>query len=222
MTYEDKKWRMMATGRTRSYDEIIGIFSTLPSGEFVEKIRGRNHRQFLERYETLGQPKIKKGVKLINRYVDRLSGTPEEIESLAVDRTRLLRVPQKEKLRPPYESQYIQKGAKKEALLIALGRAYHKGGFFPEKGVDGADFILIEMDFMRILTKEMAKETSSVKDILEQQRSFMNNHLGAWVPKYIEMAIPRAETEYYQGWLYFLDGFLEMEKALLGGVAQGG
>lgn len=221
MAYENEKWKMMATARTHSYNEIIGIFSTLPSREFIEKIRGRNHRHFLERYETLGQPKIKKGVKLISRYMDQLSETSEEMEKLAVDRTRLLRVPQKESLRPPYESQYIQKGEKKESLLIALGRAYHEGGFFPEKGVDGADFILIEMDFMRILTKEMAKGTSSVRDILEQQRAFMSNHLGAWAPKYIEMAIPRAETEYYQGWLYFLDGFLEMEKVLLGGAALG-
>lgn len=197
--------RLMAQSRVYAYDTIIGVLNHLPDRDFAEKVRTRDMKRFLQNYQALGQPSITRGAKRILEFINKTDFSEKQIEELAIDRTRILRVPQKGELKPPYESVYCDK-EKKDGLLRGLQRAYISSGYIPVDPKDTADFLLIEMDFLKILIEEGQTR---------QQREFMKEHLGAWAGSYAKAAGETAETGFYKGWMEFLQGFIELEMELL-------
>lgn len=202
---ENKQLQQMAAGRAFSYQTVIGAFRILPDEGFYKAAGSREIQDFLQRYGQLGQPLITAGSRRILKFFEEKQVSEELLESLAVDRTRILRAPQKGSFKPPYESLYCDK-EKKDGLLGRLQRTYIKGGFVPTDSMDTADFILIQLDFMRVLIQS---------GDIRHQKEFMNEHLGVWVPPYAAEARKVAETEFYIGWLEFLEGFLQLEQELL-------
>ena len=202
---EDKQLGQMARNRAFSYQTLIGAFRALPDAEFYKAAGSQEVRDFLKRYEQLGQPSITTGARRILEFFKETKVSESVLENLAVDRTKILRAPQKGKFNPPYESLYCEK-EKKDGLLRRLQRIYIRSGFVPVDSGETADFLLIQLDFMRLLIQ---------KGELKQQKEFLNEHLGAWVPRYTSEAQKIGETEFYRGWLEFLEGFLRLEQELL-------
>lgn len=197
--------RRIAESRVYAYNNIIGILSRLPDEEFLGLVSQDAMIEFLRVYGEMGQPSVSKGVQEILTFVRNMKATEEVIETMAVDRTRIIRAPQKGGLKPPYENQYCDK-KKEGSLLGSLQRAYIKSGYIPVDAKDTADFLLIELDFMKRLI-DMGE--------IEQQKEFMREHLGAWVCSYAQAAADTAETAFYRGWMNFLDGFIQVEKEYL-------
>ena len=202
---DQRQEQQIAHSRVCAYDTIIGTLFCLPDETFLEIIRGQKLHSFLKAYRSLGQPLLSKGADEILSFLETMEPSAALVETLAVDRTKILRVPQKGSMRPPYESQYCAK-EKKEGLLGKLQRAYIESGYIPVDAKDTADFLLIEMDFVKMLIDRGMKE---------RQKQFMEEHLGAWACDYAKAAAEIAETEFYRGWMNFLQGFIRIEMEYL-------
>ncbi len=191
--------------RSYAYDMIIGVLSFLPNKEFLKIHEGKEMKFFLESYKFLGHPLISKGVTQICSYMDKEKEENLKIEELGIDRTKIIRVPQKGRLRPPYESQYCPK-LEKGGLLAKLQKTYIINGYVPVDSKETADFLLIELDFMKKLI---------VNENEEGQKHFMKEHLSSWIPSYTMLAVEEAETDFYIGWMNFLQGYMEVEEKFL-------
>ena len=207
---------VMSAKRAQIYQTFINIFMYLPDEKFRGYIYSSEFEQFLQQHKNLQYPIITKGVTLITNFLSENKGADctELTEKLAVDRTRLIRVPHGIGLKAPYESQY-HKEMKTSYSLQRLTNTYRKAGFIPADSKESPDFFCVELDFMRVSSVRIADEPTKARFILTLQRDFLHEHLGKWVCKYTEDAVSHAETDFYRGWLMLLQGFIEIEKIYL-------
>jgi TorA maturation chaperone TorD len=207
---------IMSAKRAQIYQTLINVFMWLPDDKFHKYIYSPEFKQFLEQHKKLQYPIITKGVDLIEEFLrkNKMANANELLEKLAVDRTKLIRVPYSEGLKAPYESHY-HKEMKTSSSLKRLTAAYRKAGFVPSDAKESPDFFCVELDFMRVLSKSIANEPTEAKALFKLQNEFLNEHLGKWIASYIESATSQAETDFYKGWLLILQGFLEIEKLYL-------
>lgn len=127
-----------------------------------------------------------------------------EIEHLSIDYSRLFVGPF-ELLAPPYGSVYLE-GERRvmgDSTIDARNR-YQELGLDLSGGLKEApDHIAIEMEFMYYL---IFKEIESIEradlesgmDYLQQQRAFLEDHLGAWVSEFADNVEENARTDFYK------------------------
>jgi TorA maturation chaperone TorD len=209
----------MSAKRAQIYQTFINIFMYLPDEKFLDYMYSPELEQFLAQHKKLQYPVITKGADLITNFLHvnkdaRATELTELIEKLAVDRTRLIRVPYSAGLKAPYESQY-HKEMKTSSSLQRLTNAYRKAGFVPADAKESPDFFCVELDFMRVCANRIAEETAEARFLLTLQTEFLREHLGKWLGSYTEDAAQHAETDFYRGWLMILQGFIEIEKMYL-------
>ena len=73
------------------------------------------------------------------------------LTELAVDRTRILRGTGHVDMKPPYEGLY-KKGARFGDSVLGVKQFYRKAGLVPDETVsDSADYLCVELDFMKQL-----------------------------------------------------------------------
>ena len=215
------KDELIAMGQQRAsvYNTIIGALMTLPDDKFLSTVRSADHKAFLESYKELDQPSITKGCDLILGFLDKTKADDQKelLETLAVDRTRLIRTPFKEAYALPMEGQYSSKAPNEgiESSLLALKKNYIAEGYEPDDVGESPDFFAIELDFLRVLALKMAETPDAIPALLLAQKDFLEKHPGRWIKFYVEAAAPHAQTDFYKGWLYFMEVFLELEKDLL-------
>ena len=143
-------------------------------------------------------------------------------ENLGVDRTRLYRgIIPNHSPPPPYEALWIDNAFSATALLQQISNIYLKNGFtLADDTHERFDYIGVELDYLhQLVQKEIAaremKDVEGVRSAIECQSTFWGQHLGKWAPKYITKALEYADTDFYQGHLRMLNGFLELEKKAL-------
>jgi TorA maturation chaperone TorD len=206
----------MNTKRAQIYQTFISVFMYLPDEKFLEHIYAADFGDFLEQHKKLQYPTITNGVDLIRDFLrtNKTTNKNELIENLAVDRTRLIRMPHGTALKAPYESQY-HKEMKTSASLKRITAAYKKAGFVPEGSKESPDYLYVELDFMRVLSNRIASEPAQEKLLLKLQKEFFEAHLGKWFGLYVDEAAIHAETEFYKGLFMMLKGFLEVENMYL-------
>ena len=198
------------------YSFLTESFVRLPDEEFAKNLKAPETLQFLENLKNLKNNKINSGIILIEDYINFLKGQGEEahLESMAVDRTRLIRPVQKGTLKAPYEGLYNKK-ENANTVILNVKKFYKKVGILPHSTAkDSEDFFCTQLDFMRQLCLMEAKESHG--DAKALQKEFLYIHLGSWIGDYCREAIPLAKTDFYKGLLMFLDGFIELEKQLAG------
>ena len=206
----------MAKARSDTYDMMIGTFVCLPDRSTVEIIRSDQYKQSLLKFQKLKEDQITKGVQSIVRFLEKSASLPEDLlaDEIAVDRTKLIRTTYTCGLKAPYESQY--RGTKElSRFYLDLKNSYGIAGYQPKAYGDSIDFFCIELDFIRQLNLKIVDRTMEVNASFAFQQQFMEEHLGRWLPDYCQEARKFAETAYYEGWLYFLEGFLKLEERYL-------
>lgn len=123
---------------------------------------------------------------------------------------------------PPWESTYLNE----ERLLfqketLAVRKAYLKYSFLPvEFGHEADDHLGLELDFMFRLSELCLEDNDQngvdLRQLLIDQKSFLEEHLLQWVPKFSQDMIQHAETDFYQRMGKILQGFLTLDlEALL-------
>jgi TorA maturation chaperone TorD len=125
-----------------------------------------------------------------------------DIDSLIKDYTKLFVGPYGI-LAPPYGSLYLEDSDRVmgSSTLDAI-RCYK------EEGLDvclkeAPDHIAIELEYMYFLIFKELEATKnndfeSVSQYQEKQRTFLNNHLGAWIPDFTDKIEANAQTEFYK------------------------
>ncbi|MCL1993819.1 MAG: molecular chaperone TorD family protein [Spirochaetes bacterium] len=213
---DEKNIAGMSAKRGQIYQILINIFMCLPDEKFRNYLYSPEFQSFLERQKELQYPIITKGIGLITGFLKETMNVDivEQIEVLAVDRTRLIRVPHATGLKAPYESQY-QKEKKTSSSMLRITNLYRKAGFIPVDAKESVDFFCVELDFMRVLSEQIAKEPSKTSFLFSIQKTFLEEHLGKWIGEYAENATAYAETDFYRGCLMVLQGFIEIEKMYL-------
>lgn len=213
----------IAQRRSQTYDMLIGIFMTLPDESFLKVLFSDETFHFFSRYRQVNHPSLTKGIDLIFSFLEKNKNAvsfegkdrPHQlIEALAVDRTKLIRAPYQGSLRAPYENQY-RKGLKSSNLQLNLKRIYQDSGYIPVHSGDTMDFFSIQLDFIRVLILKMLAQPDSLKELIHLQNQFMSDHIISWIKEYTQAAVSHAETDFYKGCLYFLEGFLDLESGYL-------
>jgi putative dimethyl sulfoxide reductase chaperone len=167
--------------------------------------------------DALGQ--VKQGLDLIGAYAVKLQKNEKTLTDLARDWTRLFRGVEKGNLLPPYESLY-RTGKLQGKPVQEVHRLFAGMGIrVPEEWHQPPDYIGVELDFMRFLcSREIesleGRNAISTADAIAAERSFLENHLTAWVPNFCERMIAQARESYYGGIGSLTLGLLEYDRRL--------
>jgi Uncharacterized component of anaerobic dehydrogenases len=165
---------------------------------------------------------ILEGVQQIKNYLSKNDVQSETVyNDLHWEYTRLFIGPY-QLPSPPWESTYLNE----ERLLfqketLAVRKAYLKYSFLPvEFGHEADDHLGLELDFMFRLSElgleDIDQNSANLKQLLMDQKSFLEEHLLQWVPKFSKDMIQHAETDFYRGMGKILQGFLTLDlEALL-------
>jgi putative dimethyl sulfoxide reductase chaperone len=202
-----------------AFSSFLNIhFTALPDEKFVEQIRHEDvvsMLKILPKDESVNED-IATGASLMEKF---LYETQEDSltrlsEKLGVDRTRLYRGLSPEYgPPPPYEMVWSQKW-QEVSLLQVLATLYRKNGLTPSSEViDRQDYIGVELEFIHALAmREVAAweagDEEKAKSLLTIQKEFFLEHLSPWVPFFIEKAFEFVKTDFYQGHLLMLKGFI--------------
>jgi TorA maturation chaperone TorD len=205
----------LASSRSRIYGILAAAYNRLPDESFAERLAS---------LDTNGQDwpsELRTGLELIEAFSRACEGRPvgELATELAVERTRLFRgLKPGYGPPPPYEAVYLgSDGQPRMQATAAVARAYAEAGVgLPEGLRDQPDYIGLELDFMRHLTEKEARawaegNRDEAVRIVEKERSFLEEHLGRWVPRFCEVMDAESRLDYYRGIARMTGRFVEDE-----------
>lgn len=206
----------MATTRSDVYNMLAGFVVHIPNDAFLDRIKSKEYQDSLYALKALKDKKITKGADLLLAYIKKVKeGSEEEIlEAIAVDRTRIIRIPNMVGLRAPYESQYVKKKSA-NAIMLDLKKFYQEAGFAPPNCDDSLDFLGVELDFLNLLNRKIIATPSDAGKYLNLQKRFITEHLGKWIDDYTQSAEEHTETDFYKGWLHLISGFIQLDREYL-------
>lgn len=200
-------------------------FNTLPDTAFVAHLRDGELSAVLD--ALMNDPsipaEIAAGARLMVDYLEQTRAEdPSKLsETLGVDRTRLYRgVAQGFGPPPPYEMVWSKTGEGFGVLQKVAG-VYREAGLETSPDAqERLDYIGIELDFVRELALREADawQAGSVevaRELLKAQQTFIDEHLGQWVPPFIQKAQEYVETDFYRGHMAMLQGYLAEEAQAL-------
>ncbi len=142
--------------------------------------------------------------------------TGDRLESIRVDFAKLFVGPYK-LLAAPYGSVYLDTERKMmgDSTLDVRSR-YRDAGLDTSKNFkDAPDHISAELEFMYYLIfKEIEafadSDTETAMGFIQQQKSFLEDHLMAWVPELAENIIENAENPFYPNLAKATQSFLQV------------
>ncbi len=220
----------LARARAAFYAFLNVHFQVLPDVPFVERLRNGELASVLEALvkETDGDADLATGASLMRDYIDKTRDVDaaKTSEELGVDRTRLYRgVAPGYGPPPPYEVVWSKNG-QDWGLLTVIAGIYAKAGLqtSPEAH-ERPDYIGIELDFVRELALREADaweagDQATAKKLLQTQGGFLSEHVGQWVPAFVDRAMQQAETDLYRGHMLMLKGFLAEQQEELAATLQ--
>jgi TorA maturation chaperone TorD len=207
----------VASGRATLYELLVAAFRRLPDMALLGSIGKGEYQRHLARLAELDNDRIHSGIQRLISYRSRIQGTRDEdvLTELSVDRTRILRGTGHPDLMPPYEGLYRRRKGAGESVL-EIRSFYRRAGLLPdESNQEAADYLFVELDFMRELClreEEQWAHDGAVEETLSDEREFLEEHLGRWVGDYCTAVEKHAETDFYRGFSLIMDGFIEAEK----------
>jgi TorA maturation chaperone TorD len=137
-----------------------------------------------------------------------------DLESLKIDYTRLFVGPFK-LLAPPYGSVYFEDNKLMGDSTIDVTKRYADEGL-DVVIKDAPDHITMELEFMYYL---VAKQIEAITDenlqmlqtCQQKQFSFLQTHLGRWLPAFTENVQKNAQTEFYRDLARLTDTFVQKD-----------
>lgn len=198
------------------YDLLRRTFLEEPTKEFVGIITEKGFIEsfpFIEEHEA-----IREGVNQVATFFQEHDlKSEEEYDSLHWDYTRMFIGPDKLSA-PLWESAYLHKDRllfQEQTLMVR--QAYLKYQFLPKHFQQEADDHLgLELDFMYLLSAEAlkcleAQDFTGLREVLEDQKAFLQEHLLKWVPDLTEKILASAKLDFYPGMAKILKGYLVLD-----------
>jgi len=132
------------------------------------------------------------------------NGLQKNLDHIKVDHARLFLGPFTMPA-APYGSVYLE-GKRQlmgDSTRDALGRYRRAGLKMASDFSDPPDHIAVELEFMSFLIFKAIEsieisDTVKMVDIFERQKSFLKDHLGAWVYEFADAVEKNAATEFYR------------------------
>ena len=210
----------LAKCRGDMYSLLSSAYLHIPAGETIEL-------GWKPAVDLLGFPqgeskeplrRVDKGLRLIKPYSSG-GRIPEEktLTNLSRDWTRLFRGVEKKGILPPYESLY-RTGKLQEKPSREIHRLFSQMGIrVPDEWHQPPDYIGVELDFMRLLcSKELEayekQGANFLSETLHAEHSFVENHLGVWVPPFCEKMFLEAEEDYFRGLAHLTVGLIGYDR----------
>jgi len=169
---------------------------------------------------SLRDPAMLEGLSKAGMALDEAFRNGDEAqlqETLAVDYTQLFHGPRNH--HPPYES--VQTGGEEGELngdaTREVRRFFDTAGLaFDEECHELADHLSVELACMAELAgwEAAAREAGDAVQVerrVEEQTTFLEQHLRRWVPDFGRIVADRAETNFYRQAGQLLTGFIESE-----------
>ena len=134
---------------------------------------------------------------------------------LAADRTFLFRAPTPAAPIPPYESYHLAGSASHAAPSPALGRAYAEAGVHVAASqVERDDYLGCELAFAAYLARAETAALEQGDDgeaerLSAQREAFEADHLSTWAARWCATAAPKAQTDFFRGFLTLLEALLD-------------
>lgn len=175
-------------------------------------------------------PKINRGIKLIDEYFthyDPVSGE-QDFSKLHWDFTKLFIGP----FTPtaaPWASYYLEKDRLLfQGTTLQVRELYRKYGYSTGQrcNVQADDHIALEFEFLQKLsekTKLALKTPNESHDslkLLNDQISFIDDHILHYVGSFSEAVIEHADHTFYQGISLIAEGFVEEDSEIIKSIVQ--
>ena len=162
--------------------------------------------------------RIEKGLNLVRPY-NSAGGVLEEktLTNLSRDWTHLFRGVEKKGILPPYESLY-RTGKLQEKPSREIHRLFSQMGIrVPDEWHQPPDYIGVELDFMRLLCSQELEACENqgpgaLGEILHAEHSFLETHLGIWVPQFCEKMFSEAGEDYFRGLAHLTFGLIGYDR----------
>ncbi|AKL94354.1 anaerobic dehydrogenase [Clostridium aceticum] len=191
-----------------------------PSREFLKAVIENNAVEsfpFTEKSELINE-----GIIQINSFLKENNVLEiSEYEKLHWDYTRMFIGPNSLPV-PPWESVYLNKDRlvfQKETFEV---RKNYLKYYFISKNYprEPDDHIGIELDFMCRLNKiamenNEIQNTNKLLEVLNDQESFLREHILKWIPDFSISMINSSNTEFYRGIAKILKGYVEVDYLIL-------
>ena len=213
-------YRDLAGHRSNLYGLLSSVYIQIPDGKTLTMDWEPAFKllEFPIEGAKGAQKEIKKGLRLIRDYVSKKDLHLEKsLINLSKDWTRLFRGVDIKGPLPPYESVY-RIGRLQEKPSQEIHRLFAKRGIrIPEQWHQPPDYIGVELDFMRLLCiKEQEawerKRLDSVYEVLEEEKSFLENHLGLWISIFCKKMAREAHEDFFKGIARLTTGLVEYDQ----------
>lgn len=153
---------------------------------------------------------MQEGYQEITEYLSTREANQDTLDELAVDYARIFLSAgvAQGKAAFPYESVYTSK-----QHLIMQEAGSSAAAIYAEKGLKPrTDMYRVPEDHLGLLLEFMGR---LCEDDTSTQEDFLKNHLGNWVPAFVQDVCKYASTDFYKGIAKITKGFLALEKEYL-------
>jgi TorA maturation chaperone TorD len=202
----------VARSRSRVYRWLsLGFYP--PDHDLVEAVmQGQLSAELTESTAWLGADQSQLTAK-----IDKLVGQSDRLEDWQAEYQRLFgksiqRV-------SPQESSYRWRDASNVleaagSLAQALKQEYNQYGLTPIAGME--DSVAVETEFLSFLCEREAENwvlgsMSSARELRQQQRNFLSDHLGVWFPEFSRSLADRSAGSFYVHLASFGNHWLSFE-----------
>ncbi len=212
---------LLLTNQKYLYRLFQNVFGEEPHVEQIKILTSKHTREALELPVTDENHEIYKYLTMLEELEQQFEADNDKVlEKLKSEYTRLFIGPTKLPA-PPWESVYVSE----EPLLfqestLVVRRNYLKYDFVPNNYPHEADdHLALELDFMASLSEVIqdALETSDLskmKEVVEDQKAFLEKHLLNWVPQFVER-LNAVDNYVYGDLAALLLAYLKVDKQLI-------
>ena len=162
------------------------------------------------------QPDVQQGLALLQQWTQSVGGgiTPDALDDLRVDYTRLLAGPDRV-LAPPWESVYFSEERLVFNAQTSQVRAWYQRFQLEVENrfQEPDDHIALELAFVAHLAQKAllaldSHDETAFARVIEAQRAFLSQHLLTWASDWCNLAYTHAQTDFFRGIALFTRGVL--------------
>ncbi len=219
----------IALRRSTIYAFLSSFYNSVPKEEFVAKMLSEGFQKELRALAQLAGGELREGAELLEQFLklNRERELEKLTEELAVEFTRLFRgIKKGYSPPPPYESVYLGEDRVMGEATQKVMSKYLKAGFALNEEYGGPpDYIGTELKFLALASYREAEswrkgDRKEALRLLEVQKSFLEEHILAWVPRFCDVVLQEAESDFYRGVAKLTRGYLSLDAEQLKEVLE--
>lgn len=210
--------------RQFSYDILRRFFVEEPSREYVRQFVQKNMIDLFPFNKD--SVEIQQGIAAVKEFLEThdVVNIERHYQDLHWDYTRMFIGPFSLPT-PPWESSYVrQDGLLFQGTTMEVRKIYEKYGIFVRDfNIEADDHVGMELDFVYLLNEmclslcrsNQESDFGKIKELLEEQSRFLQEHLLRFVPQLCEKISTEANTSFYSGLSRILQSYLKIDLEVL-------